>query len=583
MTEEAAAMKRDKSHLDAFNNAQYNAMGDGIIAVAADGHVLLSDRISREKLTIHQGISLGERFPHLWDRIMEVFDDCRPRFELSLQNGDSSFLVTITPTMLDNEVVGAICVFVESTDIETLARQLRSYRELSKELVAIIDSSSEGLWVCDGEGIILRINPASEQLNNLKKEDIIGRNVSELVEQGIIDRSAVQEVLSSKSVEHVLQSIAGRKLITTGVPVFDDEGTLIRVVVTERDITEIDKLQRKLEDQEAIKGQFWHHMMEQQQVKLATHSIIAKSQVMVKALHQAIKVSAADSTVLILGESGVGKGLIADLIHQNSTRSGKPLIKINCGAIPESLIESELFGFEKGAFTGAQSAKPGYLELADDGILFLDEIAELPISSQVKLLRFLEDGRVARLGGTTGRTVNVRIIAATHRDLEKMVSEKTFRLDLYYRLNVVPLYIPSLKERKDCVLSLLRHYIMFFGNKNSTQKRLTRAATDALLAYEYPGNVRELMNLCERLVVMSDSEVIDLQDLPRQFASQIEEPLHLTSAWPQEMTLEQILASVERNLLTDAIKEHGNQYRVAESLGIHQSTVARKLKRYGIC
>ena len=150
---ETACLRMEKSHLDAFNNAQYNAMGDGIIAVTCDGRVLLSDRISREKLNITQGIFLGARFPHLWEKILEVFDDRRPRFELSLQNGDSSFLVTATPTILDAEVVGAICVFVESTDIETLARQLRSYRELSKELAAIIDSSSEGLWICDGEEI----------------------------------------------------------------------------------------------------------------------------------------------------------------------------------------------------------------------------------------------------------------------------------------------------------------------------------------------------------------------------------------------------------------------------------------------
>ncbi len=579
---EQQGKKLDQPHLDAFNNAQYNAMGDGIIAVDTGGAVVLSDRISREKLGIFPGSSLELDFPQLWLKVTESLHYLKPRFELCLQNGDTSFLVTVSPITVDAGVVGAICVFVENTDLEMIARELGSYRELTKELAAIIDSSSEGLWVCDGKGIILRINPASECLNNLKRGDVVGRNVTELVEQGIIDRSAVLEVLSRKEKVHVLQTISGRKLITTGVPVLGDQGEIIRVVVTERDITEIDKLQRELEDQEALKGQFWHHLLEQQQIKLAKYSIIAKSPAMIKALHQAIKVSSADSTVLILGESGVGKGLIADLIHQNSTRSSKPLIKINCGAIPESLVESELFGHEKGAFTGAQNAKPGYLELADEGILFLDEIAELPLASQVKLLRFLEDGRVTRLGGTVGRTVNVRIIAATHRDLEKMVSDKTFRLDLYYRLNVVPLYIPALRERKDCVLSLIRHYIEFFGTKNGASKRLTRTATDALLAYDYPGNVRELMNVCERMVVMSDSEVIDIQDLPLQLVSQTEEPLHLSSSWPLEMGLNQVLESVERSMLDAALKEHGNQYRVAEALGIHQSTVARKLKKYGL-
>ncbi|MBU5612296.1 sigma 54-interacting transcriptional regulator [Geomonas azotofigens] len=582
-----SAPTAEQLHQDAFNAAQYNAMGDGIISVDTAGTVLLSDRVSRVSLDIYPGSSLREQFPALWSKVVETMRDRRPRFELSVQRGEASFLVTVSPVMVDDEVSGAICVFVENTDLEIMTRQLRSFRELTKELAAIIDSSSEGLWVFDGYGVVLRINPAAERNNRVKKEVVVGLTARELIEQGYMERSPALEVLGSKGVVNMLVNEGNRKLIVTGTPVFGDEGGIIRVVVSERDITEIDKLQRELEDQEAIKGQFWHHMLEQQQAELASQTIIAKSPRMITALRQAVKVSSADSTVLIHGESGVGKGLFADLIHKNSSRSAKPIIKLNCGAIPESLIESELFGHERGAFTGAQTAKPGYLELADNGILFLDEIAELPLASQVKLLRFLEDGRVTRLGGTTGRTVDVRIIAATHRDLEKMVVEKTFRLDLYYRLNVIPLYIPALRERQECLLPLIRHYIDYFSQKVGKQKRLARAALDALLAYGYPGNVRELMNLCERLVVMSETEVIDLQDLPKQlFGSPEEKPLSQSEqtlpVWPVDMTLEQILESVERSLLSDAMKEHGNQYRIAEALGINQSTVARKLKKYGI-
>lgn len=592
MTERPAAQVEvapipEKTHQDAFNSAQYNAMGDGIISVDTEGTVLLSDRVSRVNLDIYPGSSLKGHFPSLWKKIVETMRDRRPRFELSVQKGETSFLVTVSPVMVDEEVSGAICVFVENTDLEIMTRQLRSFRELTKELATIIDSSSEGLWVFDGEGTVLRINPAAERNNKIRKEAVIGLSARQLVEQGFMARSPALEVLGSRLVVNMLQSEGSRKLIVTGTPVHDDEGNIIRVVVSERDITEIDKLQRELEDQEAIKGQFWHHMLEQQQAELASHTIIAKSPRMIMALRQAIKVSSADSTVLIHGESGVGKGLFADLIHKNSSRSAKPIIKINCGAIPESLIESELFGHERGAFTGAQTAKPGYLELADNGILFLDEIAELPLASQVKLLRFLEDGRVTRLGGTTGRTVDVRIIAATHRDLEKMVVEKTFRLDLYYRLNVIPLYIPALRERQECLLPLVRHYIDYFGNKTGKRKRLARAATDALLTYSYPGNVRELMNLCERLVVMSETEIIDLQDLPVQIVGNVAVkaqpgPNQPTAAWPREMTLEQIMESVERSLLVEAMKEHGNQYRIADAMGINQSTVARKLKKYAI-
>ena len=311
---------------------------------------------------------------------------------------------------------------------------------------------------------------------------------------------------------------------------------------------------------------------------MASTTIIAKSPSMVRALNQALKVSQADSSVLVLGESGVGKGLFADLIHQHSRRSDKPLIKINCGAIPETLIESELFGHEKGAFTGAQTAKPGHIEMAHGGILFLDEIAELPLASQVKLLRFLEDGEVTRLGATKSRMVDVRIIAATHANLEQMVEDKLFRLDLYYRLNVIPLHIPALRERRDCILPLLQHYIEQFSRKNGMKKRLTNAAMETLLSYDWPGNVRQLMNICERMLVMSDGELIDIPDLPQNLVKAVpQEPLN-----GKRLTLQQAMDSYERAILMDAMKEHGNQYLVASALGVNQSTVARKLRRHGL-
>jgi transcriptional regulator with PAS, ATPase and Fis domain len=259
------------------------------------------------------------------------------------------------------------------------------------------------------------------------------------------------------------------------------------------------------------------------------------------------------------------------------------LIKINCGAIPESLIEAELFGYEKGAFTGASpGGKPGQFELAHEGILFLDEIAELPLAAQVKLLRFLEDGRITRLGGTEERKLDVRVLAATHRDLEEMIEQRTFRLDLYYRLNVIPIHVPAVRERKDCLVPLIRHYIDHFSAINKVSKRLTRAALEALANYSFPGNVRELMNICERLVVMSETEVVDLADLPSQVAGSVKTGVPEALDWPETMTLQQALEAVERNLLARARERYRNQSLIAEALGVNQSTIARKLKRYGL-
>lgn len=569
-----------RQHQEAFNKTQTNVGGDGVLSVDRDGFVLLSDRVVRQNLDIHPGHTLSDHFPELWAEVESTLRDSKPRFELAVFKEGHEFLVAVSPILSCSSTVGAICVFSENTEIEVIARKMRDFRELSKELSVIINSCYEGLWVYGKHGTVLRMNTAAERINNVDKADIIGRNIYELVTSDLLERSAALEVIESKeTVSFLCSTREGRKLLKTGTPIFDEDGEFVKVVVSERDITEMDEMHRKLEEQAALSSHYQLQMLEMQQAELASTKIIAKSPTMIRALNQAIKVSQADSSVLILGESGVGKGLFADLIHMRSQRAEKPLIKINCGAIPETLIESELFGHEKGAFTGAQSAKPGHIELADGGVLFLDEIAELPLGSQVKLLRFLEDGKVTRLGGTQAKQVDVRIIAATHGDLEEMVERKEFRLDLYYRLNVIPLRIPSLRDRKDCIVPLIKHYVDQFSERNGLNKRITGAAMDVLLSYDWPGNVRQLMNVCERILVMADGDIIDIQDLPQKIAGKNS----TAGSMPTErLTLNQAIESFERALLIEAMEEHGNQYRVADALGINQSTVARKLKRHGI-
>ncbi len=461
----------------------------------------------------------------------------------------------------------------------------RSIQELTWEHDAIINSSADGLFVCDGQGRILRVNPASERINNASATQLVGRDYLDVAEEGlvILPSAALEAIKKREPVSLLQENRHGRKLISSATPVFDDSGELIRVVVSERDITETDRLQRQLEEQQAIGDQFRHQVLELQQEQLDSQQVIAKSPCMVKALKQAIKVSEVDSTILLLGESGVGKGLFADLIHKNSARAEQPIIKINCGAIPENLIEAELFGYEKGAFTGAVGNKPGHLELADGGIIFLDEIAELPLASQVKLLRFMEDGRITRLGSTQSRQIDVRILAATNRDLRQMVDAGAFRLDLYYRLSVIPLSIPALRERKECLAPLIRSYIEHFSKRSGGEKRLTAAALDILVRYSYPGNVRELMNICERLVVMSDTNLLDVLDLPQSVLSDSANDIELQLGnWPAEMNMSQILESVERRVLLEASKRHRKQHQIAAALGMSQPTVARKLHKYGI-
>ncbi len=461
----------------------------------------------------------------------------------------------------------------------------RSIQELTWEHDAIIDSSSDGLFVVDGRGVILRVNPASERINQASAAQLVGRDYLDAARDGlvILPSAALDAIEKREPVSLLQENRFGRKLISTATPVFDDGGELIRVVVSERDITEFDRLQRQLEEQQALGDQFRHQVLKLQQELLDNRQLIARSPAMIRVFNQALRVSAIDSTVLLLGESGVGKGLVADLIHRNSQRAEQPIIKINCGAIPETLIEAELFGYEKGAFTGATGSKPGHIELADGGTLFLDEIGELPPASQVKLLRFFEDGSITRLGGTRSRRVNVRILAATNRDMQQMVEDGTFRLDLYYRLSVIPLTIPPLRERRECLVPLIRSYIDHFAGRSGQPKRLTAAAFDLLLNYSYPGNVRELMNICERLVVMSDQELIDVAELPQDVVNGAGVKNGLEPGnWPLEMTMMQILESVERGVLLDAARRHRRQQEIAAALGMSQPTVARKLHKYGI-
>ena len=568
-------------------NPQLQALADAtarmMIVVDQNGDISLLSKLARERLEITSKTSLKTSLPGFWRQVSKVLEGSQTSCEIPLQIAGREYLVGINPLIEADHVNAAVCILVDGTQLDTMIRQLPSVQALSRELDTIIDSSSDGLFVCDANANVIRMNPASEKIHNLPASEIVGRNMRELIKDGFIDNSAALETSKCKQRVSLLQDKNGRKMISLSTPVFDEQGELIRIVVSERDITEIDNLQHELEEQQAIKDSLRDQMLAMQQVELDSQPIIARSPAMIRALQQSIKVAKANSSVLLLGESGVGKGLFADLIHKNSRRAEHPLIKINCGAIPELLIEAELFGYEKGAFTGAQaSGKPGHFELADGGTLFLDEIAELPLPSQVKLLRFLEDGQITRLGDTKSRTADVRVLAATHRDLGEMVKQGKFRLDLYYRLNVIPIQIPAVRERYDCIIPLIRHYLEKFGDQTGTHKRLTRVALDALASYPYPGNVRELMNICERLVVMAETELVDLPDLPMQITSHTPEKQLSSNRISPGTSLQQTLDQVEKDLLKKALQQFNNQTEIAVALKVNQSTIARKLKRHGL-
>jgi transcriptional regulator with PAS, ATPase and Fis domain len=336
-----------------------------------------------------------------------------------------------------------------------------------------------------------------------------------------------------------------------------------------------------LEESRALSKQYRRELSHIYQKKDLFADVVVRSERMHRVFDTALKVAGVDSTVLIQGESGVGKGLIARMIHQASKRKEGPFIRVDCGAIPEPLIESELFGYDAGAFTGALSrGKPGYFELAEGGTLFLDEIGELPKNTQVKLLRFIEDNEVIRIGGTHPKRIDARIVVATHRDLKAMVEGNQFRRDLFFRLNVVPLHIPPLRERAEDIPPLIHFFLQKYNLKCSTAKVIRPQAVDSLCGYSFPGNIRELANLMEQLVVLSPNQEIDREDLPS--AVRIGQHYRAFQAEPDGWNLREQLDKVEKETLRRALKEFGSQRKAAGPLGIDQSTLARKIRKYGI-
>lgn len=350
------------------------------------------------------------------------------------------------------------------------------------------------------------------------------------------------------------------------------------MVINFRDITELNRLQYELEHVRGLSERYSSELAQIRKQVTEEAGIVAHSPEMKKVVELALHVAQVDSTVLIQGESGVGKELIAKIIHSHSSRSLGPFIKVNCSAIPETLFESELFGYEPGAFTGAsRQGKAGLFELAHQGTLFLDEVGDLPPSIQGKFLRALQEQEVTRVGGTKTRKVNVRILAATNQDLKTLVKEKRFRDDLYFRLNVVPLEIPPLRKRQEDIIPLIFFYREKFARKYSLKKEFSPEVIKIFTEYFWPGNVRELANIVERLLVTSVNPVITVADLPEEmrWVKGAQETVIVKGI----TSLRQATTEVERQLLEKALAIYGNTYKAAEALGVDQSTVVRKLQK----
>lgn len=475
---------------------------------------------------------------------------------------------------------------------------MKEYRQkLSEHFTDILDSFSEGITVSDSEGNFIYCNDAYVKLSGVPRSEMIGKNATDLIKNGLFSESSTLKVLQTKQPISIMQQIStNREHLVTGVPIFDEKGTIQLVVNTNRDVTELSRLRENLVEQTRITQQYRKELQDLREHSTVAPGLIAHSECMRRVIESADNIAQFDATVLLLGESGVGKEVVAQRIRQVSPRSEKPFIRVNCGAIPKELVESELFGYEPGAFTGAnRQGKAGVFEQAHQGTLFLDEIGELPPELQKKLLRVLQDFEITRIGGTRPIKTDIRLITATNRDLKAMVRRGEFREDLYYRLNVVPIHIPPLRKRQEDILPLTYLFLDKNAKKYGRKKTFSAEAFRCLESYNWPGNVRELENLVERVFIMSRTDEIDRSDLPESILRPTTEkqdgtfPVsdeQLAPDWIQAQfhgkTLHEAVQDFERWFLESSLQGESNLRAAARRLGIDASTLSRKVRKYGL-
>jgi len=546
-----------------------------LVAVDADGRVTAANAAARELFgpeTATPGAALPLVRPDLWQILSRCLAGNAPECS-RLDIAGKRLCLTAAPIVRDGRAVGATALFGDPAG--------DGHPAMDGRLRSILDSVSDGIWICDGTGVILDINAASERLNSILAADYIGKNVSCIVAERMVDRSATLDVLGTKRQASMIQHITktGKQLLVTATPVLDAAGGVALVVVNERDVTELQNLRQGLQNARTVEERYRSELAELSLFELSQKDIVAQSPQMQRTLRTLLKLAQMDaSRILLLGESGTGKGLLAKFLHQVSPRSEKPFIQINCPAVPENLFEAELFGYERGAFTGAlEGGKAGLIELAAGGTLFLDEVGDIPLPVQAKLLKYLDDYELRRLGGSEARTVECRVAAATNCDMESLVERRQFRKDLYYRLNTFVVRIAPLRERREDIFGLAEYYLAQQNLRHGKARRLSLRAMRLLEAYDFPGNVRELVGLIQKAFVMSDDD-----DLTEALGEALagDSPLRAAENGPRPLAESTDQTSIRR--LREALAACRTTRQMAAYLGVSQSTVVRKLRRYGL-
>jgi len=555
-------------------------MASGVIAIDREGTILVFNEAASRLLGVEKGEAIGRRLLSIVPNsgLVNVLRTGEQETGRPQPIGARTVIANRAPVFRDGELAGAVSIFQDITEMERMSRELDSTRALVRTLEEVLAGAGEWMLVVDAGGVVTMISEGYAEFNGTTVAEAVGRHVTEVIENTrmhIVARTGIPEIGER-------QTIRGRQMIVNRIPLRDGArviGAYGRVIF--KTVEQLRELASKMNILESKVRYYEEELTHLRGARYTFASIVGSGPSVTAAKAEAERASRTDSTVLLRGETGTGKELFAHAIHAAGARRAGPFIKLNCAAVPAELLESELFGYEEGAFTGARrGGKPGKFELAAGGTLFLDEIGDMPLPMQAKLLRVLQEREVDRLGGTGSRRVDLRLISATSRNLEELVGQGKFRADLYYRVNVIPVRVPPLRERAEDLRPLSEAFLAgLAADTGEPRKRVSAELLEILESYAWPGNVRELQNVLERAVAMSRGEVLLPEHIPAHLVRDA------TGARKEVApgSLASARAEAERAAIVAALgAAGGNKSKAAAMLRIHRVKLYEKLKRHGI-
>lgn len=569
-----ARMRRTRDEVQALIRSAHN----GIIVINSYGIIEAINEVAARIIGISIEDAIGKFIYEIIPNtgLMRVLQKGESEIRSSIEVNGQRLLVNRSPICEGTKVVGALAIIQDVSKNADMTKALATTQNKLEALECIFESLKQGIIVVDENNVINLANHSYEDIMGIPREELLGQRAQDVIENSrmhIVLKTGVPELAE-------LQSVKGRKVVVNRIPIFRDDkivGAIGEAVF--KDISEVDALLQREKIFACSANTQNESMRDKYPHKTTFESIIGRSRSIVHVKNLAAKAAMTDSTVLIMGESGTGKDLFAQAIHNASRRRSKPLVSINCAAIPTELLEAELFGYDEGAFTGAKKGgKKGKFELADGGTLFLDEIGDMPLPMQAKLLRVMQDKTFEHIGGEKARTCDVRIIAATNKPLEEMVRNKVFREDLYYRLNVICLEVPPLRERKEDIGEIIEFLIPGICHRLGIPlKQFSPEALALLRSYDWPGNVRELINILEQIGATVGSPLITPKHLPPPVLHQSR------GRRKSEPDFREVKAGSEREHIEETLKQtNGNKALAAKILGIHRSTLYEKMKKYSL-